>query len=403
MPRKISKNPQLRRHANGSAYVTLNGRKVYLGPHGSEAAFHAFHRILLRWREGGMQPLRRDAIEEIIAETRGRAHGGESRRSATISRVADEFLADAKRRGLSDPHRVSMRLAMGTLTDLFGSMAADDFSPTKLKAVRERFVQQGLARVEVNRRTMLVAQAYRLAGENELVADGRKLDVVRGLRPGEGGRETDPVKPVSDEVVAATLPHLPPIVADMVRVQRATAMRPGEVCGMTFGEIDRGGNVWWFNPTNHKNARRGKAREIPIGPRAQVVLMKYSDGRPDGRAIFRPVEAVEQMRAERHAQRTTPLCCGNRPGSNGTTNPAKQPGERYSSGAYRVAVMRAAQRAGVELWRPNQLRHAAITEVDRAFGAREAQLVGGHASGRTTRGYTAVDRGRLAEVAEAVG
>jgi hypothetical protein len=44
--------------------------------------------------------------------------------------------------------------------------------------------------------------------------------------------ELPPVRPVDDEVVEATLPYLPEIVADMVRLQRLTGARPGEVCGL---------------------------------------------------------------------------------------------------------------------------------------------------------------------------
>src|SRR5262249_10796155 len=54
--------------------------------------------------------------------------------------------------------------------------------------------------------------------------------VVEPLRVGRGkARETAPVLPVEPSVIDATLPHLPPVVADMVRVQLATGMRPGEL------------------------------------------------------------------------------------------------------------------------------------------------------------------------------
>jgi hypothetical protein len=46
------------------------------------------------------------------------------------------------------------------------------------------------------------------------------LRTVEGLRLGRtAARETVPVEPVADELVEATIPHLPPIIADMVRVQ----------------------------------------------------------------------------------------------------------------------------------------------------------------------------------------
>jgi hypothetical protein len=45
------------------------------------------------------------------------------------------------------------------------------------------------------------------------------------------------VLPVADTAVDATLPHLPPIVADMVRVQRLTGARPGEICILRPADI----------------------------------------------------------------------------------------------------------------------------------------------------------------------
>ena len=54
---------------------------------------------------------------------------------------------------------------------------------------------------------------------------------VPGLRKGRSNaKETAPIGPVEDDVVEAMLPHLPEIVADIVRVQRLTGMRPAEVC-----------------------------------------------------------------------------------------------------------------------------------------------------------------------------
>ena len=52
-------------------------------------------------------------------------------------------------------------------------------------------------------------------------------------------RESPPVRPVEDSVVDATLPYLPAVVADMVRFQRLTGARPGEVCQLRPMDVDR--------------------------------------------------------------------------------------------------------------------------------------------------------------------
>ena len=54
------------------------------------------------------------------------------------------------------------------------------------------------------------------------------LATVTGLQFGRtDARETAPIKPVSEEDVEAVLPHLPAVVADMVRFQKLTGARPG--------------------------------------------------------------------------------------------------------------------------------------------------------------------------------
>ncbi len=400
MPRKPNDHPTLRRHPNGQATVSMSGEKHYLGRWGSPEASNAFARALLEWQRGGKQPLPKTLVQRIVAESRGERWGDSP--TVTMKSIADAYLRDCAARRLDPAHINTVRLALSVMTDLFGAMPADDFSPGRLREVRARFVQDGLARVEANRRTAIVRRAYRFAGENDWVADGRKLDVVRGLRPGEGGRETGRIGPVSDEAVEATLPHLSPIVADMVRVQRATAMRPGEVCGMTLGEIDRGGEIWWYTPGAHKTAKYGKTRAIPIGPRGQAVLLRYL-GRPDAAPIFSPKETVRSMHNERAARRVTPQSCGNVVGSNRVADPRKKPSDRYDTRAYGRAVRLAAKRAGVAPWSPNRLRHAALTAIDHAFGPREAQLLGGHSTARMTAHYVQADLTRLAEVARQVG
>lgn len=67
---------------------------------------------------------------------------------------------------------------------------------------------------------------------------------VPGLCKGRcNAKETAPIGPVDDGIVEAILPYLPEIVADMVRVQRATGMQPAEVCILRPCDISRDGEV----------------------------------------------------------------------------------------------------------------------------------------------------------------
>lgn len=62
----------------------------------------------------------------------------------------------------------------------------------------------------------------------------RALLAIPGLRYGRSqARQSDPIGPAPDAHVDAVLPHLPPVVADMVRVQRLTGARRVSAWGLS--------------------------------------------------------------------------------------------------------------------------------------------------------------------------
>jgi len=136
-------------------------------------------------------------------------------------------------------------------------------------------VNSGVSRRTVNQRIWRVKKMFEWAVENELVPSSvyHGLQAVSGLQRGRTeARETEPVRPVSVETVEATLPHLPPPVAALVRLQLLTGARAGELVTMRVGDLDMSGRVWAYRPRQHKTAHHGIAREIYIGPKAQLVL-----------------------------------------------------------------------------------------------------------------------------------
>ncbi|MFN9918051.1 MAG: site-specific integrase, partial [Pirellulaceae bacterium] len=144
-------------------------------------------------------------------------------------------------------------------------------------------------------------------------------------------KERDPVKPVSDAVVEQTLPHMPPVVADMVRLQRLVGCRPGEVVAITPGMVDRTSDVWEIRLANHKTAWRGHERTIYVGPKAQEILRRYLLRGADV-PCFSPIEATEQRREVREANRKTPPSCGNVRGSKCKADPLRAPSQQFTAG-----------------------------------------------------------------------
>src|SRR5262245_61598558 len=228
MPRLVYALPKLRHHrASGQAVVTLGGRDIYLGAWNSAASRQAYDREIADWLAAG------------------RKH----RSSPTTFTIRDMlaryriFAAQHYRKhGEPTGEQQNIHYAMGPLESLHGDTPAAEFGPLKLKAVREQMIERGLCRRVVNQRIGIIKRAFRWATSEELIPSSivHGLTAVAGLKKGRSAaRETAPVQPVSDEVVDATLPHLPPVVRAMVHVQRLTGCRPGEVCAMRLRDIDR--------------------------------------------------------------------------------------------------------------------------------------------------------------------
>jgi integrase len=208
--------------------------------------------------------------------------------------------------------------------------------------------------------------------------------------------------PVDDTTVNATLDRLPPIVGDMVRLQRLTGCRPEEVCLLRPCDVDMSGEVWTYRPESHKTMHRGRERVIHIGPKGQNILRPYLLREKTG-YCFCPAEGERKRRAAAHERRTTPLSCGNRPGSNRSSKPRRSAGNRYTTWSYGRAIRRASQLANVEAWAPNRLRHSAATEIRKRFGLEAAQVTLGHSSADVTQVYAERDLERAAQVMAQVG
>src|SRR5262249_29236836 len=156
---------------------------------------------------------------------------------------------------------------------------------------RQKMIETGLSRGVINQRVGRIKRCFRWGVSEEMVPPMvyEGLRAVAGLQAGRSAaRETEPVEPVAVEVVARTLPHRLSEVADMVRLQLLTGARPGEICHVRPGDIDRSGEVWIYTPQRHKTSDRGKKRRILIGPRGQEILQGYLDLEHSENYLFSP-------------------------------------------------------------------------------------------------------------------
>lgn len=425
--------PKYRPHATGQATVYLAGRTHYLGKFNTPESWEKYHRLVARWQKDGRPTRPPEAPPPPPSD-------GEPITLIEIFALHKQFAAqhytrNGKPTGAAENFKATYRL----FGSLHGRQPAVSLGPKAVKEIVERLISEGRSRRFIAERVLQIRQIAKWAVSEELVGVEfhQRLLTVAIPRKGSGkARETPGVLPVADEVVEATLPHLPPVVADMVKLQRLTGARPGEICQLRPADVDRSGEVWKFTPMEHKTEHHGKARVILLGPRAQKIVAPYLDRDPMA-FCFSPRDSERKRRAAMHKARRTPIGYGNRPGTNRKRRKRRSPADRYTTASYRRAIARGCEAAFVmpqelrtprgeaakaetpkqreqrieaakkwraaRVWHPNQLRHTRATELRREFGIEAARVALGHSQLSVTEIYAERDGELLAKIAAATG
>jgi integrase len=294
MPRKRKPTYTLHK-ATGQARVRINGQDHYLGEYGSAES--------------------RARYDDLIAEWLLR-YGDTTRQTLTVDDLAILFIEDAEKHyrrpdGTPTGSAENMRHALRPLVKQFGRVPIREFGPRVLKEFRDHLVAIGHCRTHINRKIGRVRQVFRWGVENEYcpVEVYQSLLTVTGIRPGRKGvRESEPIRPVAEGTVTATLPHLPPAVAAMVKLQLLTGARPGEICAMRPCDITFGTDgVWVYRPASHKTEHHGRERRIFIGPEGQEILRPFLEGHDPDAHCFSPAESEAMRNAERKESRRSPI------------------------------------------------------------------------------------------------
>lgn len=182
-----------------------------------------------------------------LVSTDGEVEPAGQERPLTVNDLILRYLRYAKtyyvKNGKLIDEVAALRAILRRLRKLYGQSPAAEVGPKAFKTLRESLIHEGLSRKYINDSMGRVRRMFRWAAAEELVPPSvfQALSAVPGLRRGRSGaRETEPIESVSVEVIEATLLHLSEVVADMVRLQRVTGMRPAEICILRPGEEGRG-------------------------------------------------------------------------------------------------------------------------------------------------------------------
>jgi len=404
--------PVYRNHKpSGLASVRIEGRDIYLGPHGTPESRAEYKRVIAEW----------------LANHRAEPNSLNGNGQAT-NRVVDELIATylhfaksyyVKNGALTGEYR-NIGDALRPLTTLYGRTRVADFGPSGLKVVRQAMIDADLCRRTINNRINRIRRVFKWGVENELVPAAvlHALQAVAPLKLGRCNvREAEPVKPVPEHLIEPVLKLVSPQVAAMIRLQLLTGMRPGEVMQMRGCDIDMSGPIWTYRPMRHKTEHHGRQRVIYLGPKAQKLLRSFlSEDRTVW--LFSPREAMANIHRERRQARQTPMT-PSQAARKRKRFPRWAPGDYYDRRSYAWAIRRACEAAfpppehvtekdrsawrREHRWSPNQLRHNAATYLRKQFGIEAARVVLGHSSADVTEIYAELDLAKAAEIMSRVG
>jgi len=374
MPRLTKSLPKYRKHkASGQAFVELSGHRFYLGPHGTQASHGQYDRLVGEWQQNGRRlPTKPDEVITV------------SELLAAYWKFAEEYYV---KDGCKTDEQQGIKVALSFVRRMYGGEAVDAFGPLALKAVRQAFVDTGHCRQYVNQNVGRIKRVFCWGVENEMipVQTYQALTTVVGLKKGKTEAvDHDPVEPVDDATVEATILHLHhQVIKDMIRIQRLTGCRPGELFLMRPSDIDRSADVWRYVPKTHKTEHRNRSRVIFMGPQAQAILAPYLLRASKSWCFERPRGG--QFKRWNYAHHIEKAC------------------KRAFPAPKELSVDEKKEWHKRHKWSPNRLRHSAATFIRSRFGLEAAQVTLGHSNAKVTQIYAERDMEKATQVMREVG
>ncbi len=256
MPR-APRQPAYRLHkARNCAVVTIDGKNRYLGPYDSPQSHEQYARLIAEW--------------QAQFSERGQPDRARPRQALSVNEVLQAFWLHAKTyyvcEGRPTAEQVAYWSVIRTVQSLYGTSPVIQFGPLAPQGGPrasdrsgpvphgdQQADQQNQAHLQVGSRRgvdsrgHLRSRAYR--GGTPVRQDSRsRIEEGQACsrRPGRCGASAGVQAGRRDDRVAAAYGHA-----------------PGEVVVMRGTDIDRTGDVWVYEPHQHKNRWR---RPPPIGP-----------------------------------------------------------------------------------------------------------------------------------------
>jgi integrase len=386
MPKLKSRPPKYSKMGK-YAVAYCNGKPHYLGRYGSPESKVAYSRFVAE--------LQANPTPSISPPT-GESH-------FTVRELTAAFLDDAKVNTDPISYGHCRVVILDFLDKLYGDKTlVDSFKPSSLTLVQKEMIKSGrYCRRTVNDHTRRIISIFAWGVRNDLVQETtwRALKSVKALPSGTHGTfDKEERQPVPDDVVRRTLPFMPQVLRAMVQLQRILGMRPHEIFRMRVGDIDttRGNGLWYYVPGSYKTARYVGRIVFPLGKPEQALIAPYLEGKAPEAAVFSPRTAMAERNAERRANRKTKISPSQAAKAEERASKPTRYNEFFNRDSYRNAIQHAITKGNKILpdgekiphWFPYQLRHAAATDAELAYGDENAQALLGHRTVNMTKRYS---------------
>jgi integrase len=309
-----------------------------------------------------------------------------------IAELCADYLNE--RRGKVSPTQLdNERRIIALLVSLYGKTGAAAFDINCLRVVRNEFIQRGFVRQKINWRVRRIQFMFRWGASYKIVPASvyQELKTLIPIKKGEYDLpESRERQTISLADIEKTLAELSPVLRAMVIVHLAVAGRPTAICTMRIENIDRQAEDLWAITVQDKMdyLEDSEAKILYLAKTEIDVVLPLIGDRTEG-YIFRPIDAIgydKQRRANGAANMKKQPSRAARDAER-SNNPKLNVGECYDFTAYRKAVYRACDRAGVARWFPYQLRHTGVTLIGLEHGIEAAQHTAGHKDIKTTLRY----------------
>ena len=274
-------------------------------------------------------------------------------KSSTVAEITVEYrMRELPRYVKSYGHQDLIARVINILEIEYGHLKSSEFGPRALSDLRRTHFMPGCCRKTANKKTRLIVAVFKWAVSREM-CPASQLTALRSLSPLTSADAPDRPKRevVTLDQATKTVAQLHEPVATMVRLLLETGMRPSEVFQMSPQDAqDR-----WYRPQDHKTSAHAS----------------------------RSVRLPEWLTGDHLPFLTSK-------------------GNRWNKDAFRRAIVRASDRAGVARWQPYTLRHLAAQIVRENAGLDAAKALLGHTSSVITEQHYAGISEREAELAQSV-